>query len=144
MVRCYTSIYNQQTKMREYLLLLLLLLVATLIIGSGGSYCIASGDCKSGLKERSSLSQYLRACCVLDNLGKKVTIRERSKTKYILCPVLQPKSCPSTHRGELKKCIIEFISFLDVMRECLCWYEAGNTTDGVYTISPDGFNSFQV
>ena len=112
MVRCYTSIYNQQTKMREYLLLLLLLLlVATLIIGSGGSYCIASGDCRSGLKERSSLSLYLRACCVLDNLGKKVTIRERSKTKYILCPVLQPKSCPSTHRGELKKCIIEFISF---------------------------------
>ena len=66
---------------------LLLCLIGTIDEGEG-SYCMA--NC-SGYKHEPSL--YLRVCCIISNLGQTVTIRGISKTRYILCPNVQPKSC---------------------------------------------------
>ena len=69
-------------------MLLLLCLIVTIDEGEG-YYCMA--DC-TGYKHEPSL--YLRVCCTINNLGQTVTIRGIGITKYILCPKVQPKSCP--------------------------------------------------
>ena len=35
-------------------------------------------------------------------------------------------------------------STVTALRDCKSWYEAGDTTSGVYTINPDGQTPFEV
>ena len=72
-------------------LLLLILLVA--YDGTKGSYCMSTDCTNTG---SGGLSLYLRVCCVIGNLGQSVTIREPGINRYILCPKVQPKLCPTS------------------------------------------------
>ena len=79
--------------MKTMMLLLLMLLTSSNSIASG-SYCMST-DCTSQGHSGSFLL-YLRVCCVIDNLGRTATIKENGINRYILCPRVQPKSCPGT------------------------------------------------
>ena len=59
---------------------------------TSGSYCMST-DCTTQGTSRSFLL-YLRVCCVIDNLGRSVTIKGNGINRYILCPRVLPKSCP--------------------------------------------------
>ena len=77
--------------------MLLLSLFLYVSSSTSGSYCMST-DCTSQGHSGSFLL-YLRVCCVIDNLGRAVTIKGNGINRYILCPKVQPKSCPS---GEVK------------------------------------------
>ena len=93
-----------------------------------------NGDATDCSTTGSGLSLYLRVCCVNNNLGQSVTVKGNGITRYILCPKVPPKSCPSgmytNNRG----------SILD----CKILHKAGYNTSGVYSISPDGGTAFNV
>ncbi|XP_019859487.1 PREDICTED: ficolin-2-like isoform X1 [Amphimedon queenslandica] len=92
-------------------------------------------DC-TGYKHEPSL--YLRVCCIISNLGQTVTIRGIGKTRYILCPKVQPKSCP---KGTAL--IVEVFNSY-IIDDCKSLFEDGITTSGVYTVNPDGGTPFEV
>ncbi|XP_019856153.1 PREDICTED: uncharacterized protein LOC109584756 [Amphimedon queenslandica] len=102
-------------------MLLLLCLIVTIDEGEG-SHCMA--DCTGYNKHKPSL--YIRTCCIISNLGQTVTIRRIGITRYILCPKVRPKSCPSDNRG------------------CKSLFETGFDISGVYTVNPDGGTPFEV
>ena len=71
--------------------LLVVLLCMSLVIAKGeGSHCMAT-TCGA----QHGLSLYLRVCCVNSNLGQTVYMRENNSNKYILCPSVRPRSCPT-------------------------------------------------
>uniref|UniRef100_A0A1X7ULS4 Fibrinogen C-terminal domain-containing protein n=1 Tax=Amphimedon queenslandica TaxID=400682 RepID=A0A1X7ULS4_AMPQE len=102
---------------------LFFLLLVLLTVPTEGSYCMTT-DCPN--TGSGGLSLYLRVCCVVSNLGQSVTIREPGANKYILCPKIRPKSCPSD------------------LSDCKSLFEDGNNASGVYTINPDGGTPFEV
>uniref|UniRef100_A0A1X7VBB8 Fibrinogen C-terminal domain-containing protein n=1 Tax=Amphimedon queenslandica TaxID=400682 RepID=A0A1X7VBB8_AMPQE len=68
---------------------------------------------------------YLRVCCVIDNLGRSVTIKGNGINRYILCPRVLPKSCPSE-------------------KNCKDLNSKGSTINGNYIIYPDGETQVEV
>ena len=68
---------------------LVLLCMSLVIIKGKGSYCMAT---TSGAQH--GLSLYLRVCCVNNNLGRTVHMRENNHEKIIVCPSVKPISCP--------------------------------------------------
>ena len=72
-----------------------LLLLLTVPSGNEGSYCMSTDCTNTGSYQHGGLSLYLRVCCNSSNLGQSVTIRETGIDRYILCPKVRPKSCPS-------------------------------------------------
>ena len=118
-------------------LLLVLLCMSLVIVKGEGSHCMATTNCGA----QHGLSLYLRVCCVNSNLGQTVHMRENNSNKHILCPSVRPRSCLP---GKLYsvKCIIVILNLVD--KDCKTWFEAGNTTSGVYTINPDEQTPFEV
>ena len=92
----------------------------------------------SGYKHEPSL--YLRVCCIISNLGQTVTIRGISKTRYILCPNVQPKSCL---KGTVTAIIVEVFNSY-IIDDCKSLFEDGFDVSGVYTVNPDGGIPFEV
>ena len=69
--------------------LLLVLLCMSLVISKGeGSYCMAT---TCGAQHEPSL--YLRVCCINNNLGQTVYMKEKNHKKIIICPPVKPHSC---------------------------------------------------
>ena len=116
-------------------MLLLLCLIVTIDEGEG-SYCMT--DC-TGYKHQPSL--YLRTCCIISNLGQAVTIRGIDTTRYILCPKVQPKSCP---KGILYKTRIVYDILIVDNKDCKSLFKDGFDISGAYIVNPDGGTPFEV
>ena len=75
--------------MKQLLLVVLVVVAVSVIVeGEGSSYCMTS----TGYQQEPSL--YLRVCCVTNNLGQTVHIRENNHKKIIVCPSVRLHSCP--------------------------------------------------
>ena len=74
---------------------LFFLLLVLLTVPTEGSYCMSTDCTNTG---SGGLSLYLRVCCVVSNLGQSFTISEPGINKYILCPKVRSKLCPSGTR----------------------------------------------
>ena len=66
----------------------MVLLLVLLVVDGIASVCMSTNGTTQGL------SVYQRVCCVINNLGRSHTIKGNGITQYILCPTVQPKSCP--------------------------------------------------
>ena len=71
---------------------LFFLLLVLLTVPTEGSYCMSTDCTNTG---SGGLSLYLRVCCNITNLGQSVTISEPGINRYILCPKVRSKLCPS-------------------------------------------------
>ena len=118
-------------------LLLVLLCMPLVIVKGEGSHCMAT---TSGAQH--GLSLYLRVCCVNSNLGQTVKMRENNHKKIIVCPSVKPHSC--TPSGNLNCINYSNNDIILIYQDCKSWFEAGNTTSGVYTINPDEQTPFEV
>ena len=106
-----------------------------------GSYCMTT-DCST---TGTGLSLYLRVCCVNNNLGQTVHMRENNSNKHILCPPVRPRSCPPPAPG---KWICNNNNTDDnnliFYKDCKSWFDGGYNTSGVYTINPNEQTPFEV
>ena len=109
--------------------------MSLVIVKGEGSHCMAT---TSGAQH--GLSLYLRVCCVNSNLGQTVHMRENNINKYILCPSVRPRSCPT---GKLY-CVCIIIILNLVNKDCKSWFNEGYNVNGIYTINPDEQTPFEV
>ena len=126
--------------MAIFLLVAMLLTPGITSLGQGSSHCMA--DCNMGQHGPSLYDQY---CCQIGNYGKTLRLEEKGRKKIIFCPPTRPMSCP----GNLNYiysviCISLYGIAIVALLDCKSWYEAGNTTSGVYLINPDRGIPFEV
>ena len=124
--------------MALFLLVVVVLTPGITGIGQGYYHCMA--DCNMR-QHRSSL--YEQYCCTYGNRGKTFNLKENEKMIYILCPPTRPKSCPGNISSATLVYHLLYVISL-ALPDCKSWYEAGNTTSGVYLINPDGRTPFEV
>ena len=130
--------YNNSDYMALFLLVVVVLTPGITSIGQGYSHCMA--DSTMG-QHRSSL--YEQYCCTYGNRGKTFNLKENEKMIYILCPLTRPKSCPGNISSATLVYHLLYVIAL-VPPDCKSWYEAGNTTSGVYLINPNVDSPFEV
>ena len=118
-----------------------LLLLLTVPTGNEGSYCRSIQCTNAGSYQHGGgLGLYLRVCCNISNLGQSVTISDTGINRYILCPEVRPKSCPSGNTTNELNSLIVCYNYTD----CESLFEDGYTVSGVYTVNPDGGTPFEV
>ena len=81
--------------------------MSLVIVKGEGSHCMAT---TSGAQH--GLSLYLRVCCVNSNLGQTVHMRENNREKIIICPPVNPHSCPTGNLNSINYCNNDYYSYL--------------------------------
>ena len=73
-----------------------------------------------------------KVCCLVNNVGKTIHMKENNQLNIVICPAIQPRNCPSI---SIYNYYAVFIYHCYVVYEsCTHWLKEGYNLNGVYYI----------